>query len=360
MGTSEKAFFSSPKLAAVWLLLVVSSYAYANVDAAPSGVSLLWKQDLTAIGCPAPEVASQFQSTRLAVFPDENRIVVVTAGPPQKSSSGQLVISTCLLAFEATSGKLVAKQTPQAYRFLLFPTATGRIIFVTKEAILLNSDLRETGVSFDLPSGRIQHVSPDGTTLAWERRAKDEPGMRMLDTNTLKPTGVDLSERTPSTITSKYAASTNAIWNQMDQAHRRGSLTTQEGAKPLFLPNCTKAFAVNFLTDEKMLITCSDSFQVQDLQGHIISEHSFPGKEVRYGGVSRNGKRFVLVLNRRSKSDPWPTSDEEHLVYDLDRKDIVATVPMQHSSDGTWSAISPNGDLLLTGSPDALFVYRIQ
>lgn len=266
---------------------------------------------------------------------------------------------TCLLAFEAVSGNLLSRRTLEGSRFLLFPTAADRVVIVTKEAVLLNSDLSETGLSFDFPTGRIQHVSPDGTTLAWERRAKGEPGMRMVDTGTLKPTGVDLSERTPSTITSRYAASTNAIWNGEDQAHRRGSITTQQGAKPLFLPNCTKAFGINFLTDEEMLITCSDSFQVQNLQGHIILEQSFRGKEVRYGGVARNGKRFVLVVEKRSKSDPWPTSDEEHLVYDLDRKNVVATVPVQHSSDGTWSAISPNGDLLLTGSPDGVFVYQI-
>jgi hypothetical protein len=347
------------KYAALVLLIIGTSYIRAKPAATPTGATLLWNKDLTAIGCPAPEVASQFQSTRFAIFADEGRIVVASAGPPQKSNEGQIVTPTCLLAFESASGKLVAKQTSEAPRFLLFSTADGRVILVTKKAVLLNSDLSDTGVSFDYPSGRIQHVSPDGTTLAWERRAKDEPGMRMLDTKTLQPTGVDLSERTPSTITSKYAASTNAIWDKMDQSHRRGSITTQEGSKPLFLPNCAKAFSVNFLTDEKMLITCTDSFQVQDLQGHVISEQSFPGKEVRYGGVSRNGKRFVMVIEKRSKSDPWPTSDEEHLVYDLDRKDVVATVPVQHSSDGTWSAISPNGDLLLIGSSDGVFVYEM-
>jgi hypothetical protein len=93
----------------------------------------------------------------------------------------------------------------------------------------------------------------------------------MLNTKTLKPTGVDLTERVPSTITSKYAASTNVFWNQMDQAHKRGSITTQEGVRPLFLPNCPKAFAVNFLSDQMMLVTCTDSLQVQDLQGHVIS-----------------------------------------------------------------------------------------
>lgn len=360
MRNQNRIIIAAPKLVALGLLIVLARNIQGGKATSPTGATLLWKQNLTTMGCPAPEVASQFQSTRLAVFANEGRIVVATAGPPQKSSDGQIVTPTCLLAFEAASGKLVAKQTTGASRFLLFSTAEGRIILVTKEAVLLNSDLGETGVSFDFPSGRIQHISPDGTTSAWERRAKDEPGMRMLDTKTLKPTGVDLRERTPSSITSKYAASTNAIWNQMDQAHKRGSITTQEGASPLFLPNCPKAFAVNFLTDQTMLVTCTDSFRVQNLQGHIIFEQSFLGKEVRYGGVSRNGKRFVLIMEKRSKSDPWPTSDEEHLVFDVERKQVVATVPVQQSAEGTWSAISPDGDLLLSGSTDGVFVYRLQ
>ena len=343
--------------ASACVLLIVASSSGKNEESNPT--TLLWKQDLTALGCPTSQVQSKFLSTRLAVFTGDGRIVAVTVGPPQTTNQGQVVTPACLLSFDAMTGKLVAKKTLTESHVLLFPTATDRVILVTKQAVLLNSDLSETGINFDFPSGRIQHISPDGTTLAWERRAKDEPGMRMLDTNTLKPTGVDLSERTPSTITSKSAATTNAVWNQGDEAHRRGSITTQQGATPLTLANCKGAFTVNFLTDDKMLITCSDSFRVQDLQGHIISEHTFPGKEVNYGGVARNGTRFVVVIEKRSKSDPWPISDEEHLLYDVDGKVVIATIPVSKGSDGTWTAVSTNGELILLGSPEGLFVYRV-
>jgi hypothetical protein len=257
------------------------------------------------------------------------------------------------------TGKLIAKKMLTESRALLLATGTDHVIFGYEAAVVLNSDLSETGITFDFPSGRIEHISPDGSTLAWERWAKGEPGMRMLDTNTLKPTGIDLSERTPSTITSKSAATTNAIWNQGDEAHRRGSITTQQGSTALTLTNCKGAFTVNFLTDDKMPITCGDSFRVQDLQGHIISERTFPGKEVNYGGVARNGTRFVVVVDRRSKSDPWPISDEEHLLYDIDGKDVVATIPVTKASDGTWTGVSTNGELILSGTPDGLFVYRV-
>lgn len=346
--------------ASVCVALVVAGSGGTNKESTPSGASLLWKQDLTALSCPAPQVLSKFLSTRLAVFTGDGRIVAVTVGLPQTSSEGQLVTPACLLSFDAMTGKLIAKKALTESRVLLFPTAKDRVILVTKQAVVLNSDLSETGINFDFPSGRIQHISPDGTTLAWERRAKDEPGMRMLDTDTLKPTGVDLSERTPSAITSKSAASTNAIWNQGDQAHRRGSITTQQGSTPLTLTNCKEAFTVNFLTDDKMLITCGDSFRVQDLQGRTISAHIFPGKEVNYGGMARNGMRFVVVVEKRSKSDPWPISDEEHLLYDIGGNEAVATIPVPKGSDGTWTAVSTNGDLILSGSPEGLFVYRVQ
>jgi hypothetical protein len=345
--------------ASACVLLILTSSSGKNEESTPSGSSLLWEQDLTALGCPAPQVLSKFLSTRLAVFTGDGRIVAVTVGPPQTVNQGQLVTPACLLSFDAMTGKLIAKKTLTESRVLLFPTATDRVILVTKQAVVLNSDLSETGINFDFPSGRIQHISPDGTTLAWERRAKDEPGMRMLDTNTLKPTGVDLSERTPSTVTPKAAATTNAIWNQRDEAHRRGSITTQQGSIPLTLTNCKGAFTINFLTDDKMLITCSDSFRVQDLQGRIISEHTFPGKEVNYGGVARNGTRFVVVVEKRSKSDPWPISQEEHLLYDVEGKVVVATIPVSKGSDGTWTAVSTNGELILFGSPEGLFVYRV-
>ena len=116
-----------------------------------------------------------------------------------------------LFLFDAMTGKLIAKKALTRNLVSYSSQLLRPRDFSCGAGGRLDSELSETGINFDFPSGRIQHISPDDTTLAWERRAKDEPGMRMLDTNTLKPTGIDLSERTPSTITSKSAATTNAI-----------------------------------------------------------------------------------------------------------------------------------------------------
>src|SRR5260370_5300942 len=138
MRNQNRIIIAAPKLVALGLLIVLARNIQGGKAAPPTGATLLWKQDLTTMGCPAPEVASQFQSTRLAVFANEGRIVVATAGPPQTSNDGQRVTPTCLLPFEAAIGNLVAKQSTGASRLLLRLIDEGRIFLVTKEAILFD------------------------------------------------------------------------------------------------------------------------------------------------------------------------------------------------------------------------------
>src|SRR5208337_2566673 len=95
--------------ASACVLLIVASSSGKNEESNPT--TLLWKQDLTALGCPAPQVQSKFLSTRLAVFTGDGRVVAVTVGPPQTTNQGQVVTPACLLSFDAMTGKLVAKKT---------------------------------------------------------------------------------------------------------------------------------------------------------------------------------------------------------------------------------------------------------
>jgi hypothetical protein len=182
---------------------------------------------------------------------------------------------------------------------------------------------------------------------------------QMLDTHTLQPTGLNLEGAVPVTITSKSACTNNAVWVHNKPPQRFGSITTLSGSRPLLLPKCKKGFQADYLNENQMVITCVDSYQVQDDQGHVLTDQRFFGKRVRFGGVSRDGKRFIAVVSRRGLLDPWPVSDEELQVYDLDQKKTIATIAVQHSAEGSWSALSPRGDLLLSGSADGLRLYRI-
>ncbi len=53
-----------------------------------------------------------------------------------------------------------------------------------------------------------------------------------------------------------------------------------------------------------MLITCGDSYQVQDKDSNVLDDDRFFGKHVRFGGVSRDGK------------DSWPPlADEDYSTH---------------------------------------------
>lgn len=342
-------------LCVFWILAGGAQWA---VGAERRAASLLWTVDLTTFGCPVPSFESEFDATRQAVFASQDRVVVSYPGRPS-AVDGILQTPVCTLSLNAVDGSLVSerRQTVTIYRHpLVFPTAADQVILVTGGAVLLNSDLSEAGVSLDAPSaGRIQHVSPDGAVVAVEGNSRTQ----MLDTRTLQPTGVNLEGAVPVTITSRSASTNNAVWINNKPPQRFGSITTQSGSRPLLLQKCNKGFQADYLNENQMVITCVDSYQVQDEQGRVLTDQRFFGKRVRFGGVSRDGKRFIVVISKRGLFDPWPVSDEELQVYDLDQKKTIATIAVPHAAEGSWSALSPKGDFLLHGSTDGLRLYRI-
>jgi hypothetical protein len=355
----------SDKKYPLWVYVLV--VCLCQVVAAPlikaqQSARLVWTVDLAKAGYPSPSFDSEHAATRRSIFASEDRIVLAYAGPLVKSENGKILEQAFLLSLNTADGSVVAsrKQVVTSYQTpSIFATAWNQIILVTGEATLLNADLSETGTSFDMPTGRIQNASPDGAVVAWERWAQGEPGMRILDAHTLQPTGVDLSERTPTTITSRSAASTNAVWTNNKPPYRFGSLTTIKGSKPLFLPNCGKGFAPNFLSEQYLLIVCTDSFEIQNAQEHVLFEQNFHSIRIRFGGVSRNGKAFAIVCGKRDRFDPWSMVSEKVLVYDFDEKKIKAEIPIASPAEGNWTALSPNADLLLTGTSAGLTMYRL-
>jgi hypothetical protein len=72
--------------ASICAVLFAADFTGTNEELTPSGASLLWKQDPTALGCPAPQLLSKFLSTRQAVFTGDGRITAVTVGLPQTSN----------------------------------------------------------------------------------------------------------------------------------------------------------------------------------------------------------------------------------------------------------------------------------
>lgn len=325
----------------------------------PPRASPLWQVDLSKLECLSPSFDSEFDATRQAVFASEDRIVVSYAGLPSGSDGKTLLTPVCTLAINVSDGNVFAsrKQTVTIYRHpLLFPTAAGQVILVTGGAVLLNSDLTETGVSLDIPAGcSILHVSPDGKVVAIEGNSET----RLFDTHTLQPTGVDLDGGAPSTITAKSSADNHAFPIDRKPGQQFAFVATKEASRSVLLPKCHTGFQVDYLNEGQMLITCGDSYQVQDQDSNVLADDRFFGKHVRFGGASRDGRRFVAAISRRGLFDPWPVSAQEFQVFAVGQKKTIATVVVQHPAAGSWSALSPEGDLLLIGSADGLRLYRL-
>jgi hypothetical protein len=331
-----------------------------RLDAAdPPRPSLLWQFDLSKLECPSPSFDSGFNATRQAIFASEERVVVSYAGSPSSSDGKTLLTPVCTLAIKVSDGSILAsrKQTVPIYQNpLLFPTAAGQVILVTGGAVLLNSDLTETGVSLDVPAGgRISHVSPDGKVVAIEGNSET----RLFDTVTFRPTGLDLDGGAPSTITAKSSATNNTFPIDRKPGQQFAFVATKEASRSVLLPKCHTGFQVDYLNEDQMLITCGDSYQVQDQDSHVLADNRLFGKHVLFGGVSRDGKRFVVRVIRQGLFDPWPVNDEEFRVYEVGQKKASAAVVVQHPAEGSWSALSPKGDLLLIGSADGLRLYRL-
>lgn len=319
----------------------------------------LWQVDLSKLECASPSFDGEFDATRQAVFASERRIVVSYAGSPSGSDGKNLLTPVCTLAINVSDGNVLAsrKQIVTIYRRpLLFPTAAGQVILVTGGAVLLNSDLTETGVSLDVPAGcRILHVSPDGKVVAIEGNSET----RLFDTRTLQPTGVDLDGGAPSTITARSSATNNTVPIDSKPGQQFAFVATKESSRPVLLPKCHTGFQVDYVSEDRMLITCGDSFQVQGQDNNVLVDHRFFGRHVRFGGASRDGIRFVAAISRRGLFDPWPVSGQEFQVFAVAQKKTIATVVVPHPAEGSWSALSPQGDLLLIGSADGLRLYRL-
>jgi hypothetical protein len=198
-------------LMAIRISWMLAGSAGRLFPAGPPRPSPLWQVDLSELECPIPSFDSEFDATRQAVFASEDRIVVSYPGSPSRSNGRTLVTPVCTLAINVSDGSILASrnQTVTTYRHpLLLPTAAGQVILVTGGAVLLNSDLTETGVSLDVPAGcRILHVSPDRGVVAIEGNSET----RLFDTRTLQPTGVDLYGGAPSTITARSSATNNTV-----------------------------------------------------------------------------------------------------------------------------------------------------
>jgi hypothetical protein len=129
----------------------------------------------------------------------------------------------------------------------------------------------------------------------------------------------------------------------------------------VFQTGCGGGVHSSSLSSATVVITTDcGTMYVVGADGHALFSDSFPGAEVKFGGASRNGKRFVLALSAWHSGDPRYMTDEWLVVYDVEHRGPVLALksnPLPYLQ--SQSALSDDGTLMLIGSGGHLKLLNV-
>ena len=112
-----------------------------------------------------------------------------------------------------------------------------------------------------------------------------------------------------------------------------------------------------FLSDDLVLEPGCESPLIIDTHANVIRTLHAKG-EPSFAGVSQNGKRFALQI--ASFSGTHSLKRERFVVYSTDTGEPVAEVKPEKLAEGqSWTAFSPDGSMIVVGSPQKLTLYRL-
>jgi len=235
----------------------------------------------------------------------------------------------------------------------VYGTHDGKIVFVGPGPIkVLNPDLTPTGIELNY-KGRIESISPDGTTLAWQTL----PGTTFLSADTLKPIE-NLTQSEALSINRNSILTTNESWtNLYPKDSEFETLVDPSGDHLIFHGNCGSN--ATFLTNNHILLDGCGAIRIIDTEGKTVIASKSIGPLGTFAGVSQNGSRFALEYSDE-RGDPEFLLYEQFIIYDAATAKPLITVPIHDLPERqSWSAFSPDGHYFAVGSPDKLTLYRI-
>jgi hypothetical protein len=184
------------------LLLACTSLAFAQKLPAPTrvwSVGPLTKSEVAmgatfgaeGVSLAGPivdsQTASMFSATRCVVFAGDRVVLASKVG--MRNVEGAQIPETVyqLLSLDALTGAVKDTRDTSAFGSLqLFSTDDAHVIVSGRNVMRLTPDLKDAG-SFDYQArghkaGRVQNISPDGSTLG----NATSPGFELIDARTLE------------------------------------------------------------------------------------------------------------------------------------------------------------------------------
>lgn len=290
------------------------------------------------------QTRSTFAATRSVVFAGDR--VVFPSMIRRRTVEGTQVIEEVyeLVSLDVKTGEVKDSREISASGSLkVFAANDAHVILVGRRVMRLTPDLKDAG-SFDYDAGghkygRVENISPDGSTLG----NSTSPGFELIDARTLKATE----------FTAKVSADTSVNSRGFVKSNMAGLITYTDaaGAHVIYQGEC--AGRPQFLTDDLVFVNGCNNLLILDTRG-IVKRRLSPKGVWEYAGVSLNGKRFALEA-------PFiPGRHERFVIYSVDSGEPVTEVIPDLDVEGqSWTAFSPDGSMFVVGSPLKLTLYRL-
>lgn len=127
-------------------------------------------------------------------------------------------------------------------------------------------------------------------------------------------------------------------------------IVREDQSKSSFQTDCGNVGDSYISKDTLVVIGCS-TLSIIGTDGHLFFSDTFNDADLKFGGASKNGKRFVISVTAWHPGDPPYLTDEWLVVYDIERREPVFAVksdPLPYMQ--SQSALSADGNRLLIGS----------
>jgi hypothetical protein len=235
----------------------------------------------------------------------------------------------------------------------LYATLGDKVIIASGSLREVNPDLTDTGRHLEVDHGRIDQISPDGSTMAWETF----PGVKLVDTSTLAilPTHIDAS--IAGSVSPSSILTNNIYWvKKYPTDHDFVTKIDSQGQHLIFHDKCSGG--AEFLSEQRIFLAGCGKIRILDPNGTILHESALTGNP-GFAGVSRNGKRFAVVVSD-SQGDPPVMLYEHFFIFDTATGQPIASIRSQSlPARQSWSAFSADGNLFAAGAPGEMTVYRL-
>jgi hypothetical protein len=303
------------------------------------------------------QTSSTFAATRSVAFAGDRIVLASKIGT--RNAEGAKVPEQVyqLLSLDLQTGEVKDTQEISAFGSLqVFATNDAHVIISGRTVMRFTPDLKEVG-SFDYHArghehGNVENISPDGSTLG----NATSPGLELVDARTLTPTTLTDRPIVFTSISSKAAVSDSPWWIE-DYPKDKSfvTLTDDKGQHLIFHGDC--GGRPQFLSDARVLTASCKIARILDTQGNILKTITLHDP-ISFAGVSQDGKRFALQV--ASFSDTHSVKHERFVVYSVDTGEPVAEVtPDELAEQQSWTAFSPDGSMIVIGSPLKLTLYRL-